>query len=88
MSRAVHLSDQLFARVQAEADRRGVSVDHVLAELVGQLPVPGTDEAVEEVSVADWLEHARGLGPNHVGAPTGADLVAAARAEDDELVGR
>ncbi len=34
------------------------------------------------------LQHVRALGPTHVGGPTGAELVAAARAEDDELVGR
>jgi plasmid stability protein len=39
-------------------------------------------------SMDQWLGHLRELGPNHVGAPSGADLVAAVRAEDDELVGR
>jgi hypothetical protein len=39
-------------------------------------------------SIEDWLDQVRALGPIQAGVPTGGDLVAAARAEDDELVGR
>ena len=38
--------------------------------------------------MAEWLHHVRDLGPAHDGALTGAELVAAARAEDDGLVDR
>jgi len=39
-------------------------------------------------SMGEWLQHVRDLGPAHAGGPTGPELVAAARTEDDELVGR
>lgn len=32
-------------------------------------------EHVAVPSMNQWLEHVRELGPNHVGAPTGAELV-------------
>jgi len=39
-------------------------------------------------SMDQWLGHLRELGPTHLGGPTGAELVAAARAEDDDLIDR
>lgn len=39
-------------------------------------------------SMSEWLRRVRDLGPAHPGGPTGPELVAAARAEDDELIGR
>jgi hypothetical protein len=39
-------------------------------------------------SMGEWLQHVRDLGPAHAGGQTGPELVRAARAEDDELVGR
>ena len=39
MSVTVELPDDMLARLQAEAARRGVSVDAVITELVAQLPV-------------------------------------------------
>lgn len=39
-------------------------------------------------SMGEWLQHVQDLGPAHAGGPTGPELLAAARAEDDELVGR
>ena len=45
-------------------------------------------EHVAVPSMTQWLQHLRDLGPTHAGGPTGAELVAAARDEDDELVRR
>lgn len=39
-------------------------------------------------SMEEWLERVRGLGAVDSGGPTGPDLVAAARDEDDERVAR
>jgi len=39
-------------------------------------------------SMGEWLRTVRELGPATAAGPTGPDLVAAARSEDDELVGR
>lgn len=39
-------------------------------------------------SMGEWLQRLRALDPAPSDGPTGAELVAAARAEDDELVGR
>ena len=39
-------------------------------------------------AMGEWLQHVRNLGPAHGGDATGPELIAAARAEDDELVGR
>lgn len=38
MSQAVELPDAVFARLRAEADRRGVGIGTVLTELTDQLP--------------------------------------------------
>lgn len=38
--------------------------------------------------MAEWLQRVQTLGPAHFGAPTGPDVIAAARAEDDGLIGR
>lgn len=70
--------------VHAELARRAAANDmslraylrHVLSEHVA---VPSMDE---------WLHQVRAFGPAHEGGPTGAELVGATRAEDDELVGR
>lgn len=45
-------------------------------------------EHVAVPSMQEWLESVRALGPAHRGGPTGAELVAAARAEDDQAAGR
>ncbi len=39
-------------------------------------------------SMNEWLQRVHDLGPAHEGGPTGPEPVHAARAEDDELVGR
>jgi hypothetical protein len=38
-------------------------------------------------TLSEWLQRVRDLGPADAGGPTRPELVAAARAEDDELVG-
>ena len=45
-------------------------------------------EHVAVPSIEEWLEHVRDLAPVQAGGPTGPELVAAARAEDDALLGR
>lgn len=38
MSATFELSEETLSRLRAEADRRGVSIDDLIAELVAQLP--------------------------------------------------
>ena len=45
-------------------------------------------EHVALPSMQDWLERVRGLGRVDSESGSGAELVSAAREEDDELVGR
>ncbi len=70
--------------VHAELARRAAVADkslraYLLEVLSDHVAVPSMDE---------WLQRVRKLGPANLGGPTGPDLVAASRAEDDELVGR
>lgn len=70
--------------VHAELARRAAASDmslraYLRAVLSDHVTVP---------SMSEWLQQVRDLGPAHGGGPTGTDLVAAARAEADELVGR
>lgn len=70
--------------VHAELARRAAASDMSLrAYLRGVL-----SEHVALPSMDDWLQRVRDLGPAHPGGPTGPELVAAARTEDDGLVGR
>lgn len=73
----------LPADVHAELTHRAAIEDKSLRAYLREV----LTEHVAVPSMNQWLEHVRELGPNHVGAPTGAELVAAARAEDDELIG-
>ncbi|MDN5913794.1 MAG: hypothetical protein L0I76_01525 [Pseudonocardia sp.] len=70
--------------VHAELARRAAAEDKSLRAYLREV----LTEHVAVPSMDQWLEHLRELGPNHVVPPTGAELVAAARAEDDELMGR
>lgn len=70
--------------VHAELTRRAAAEDKSLRAYLREV----LSEHVAAPSLGQWLQHLRDLGPNHAGAPSGADLVAAARAEDDELIGR
>lgn len=70
--------------VHAELARRAAASDMSLrAYLRGVL-----SDHVAVPSMGEWLQQVRDLGRAHAGGPTGAELVAAARAEDDRLVGR
>lgn len=74
----------LPAEVHAELTRRAAIKDKSLRAYLREV----LTEHVAVPSMDQWLEHLRELGPNHAGGPTGAELVAEARAEDDELIGR
>lgn len=73
----------LPADVHAELTRRAASEDKSLRAYLREV----LTEHVAVPSMSQWLEHLQELEPNHVGTPTGAELVAAARAEDDERIG-
>lgn len=70
--------------VHAELVRRAAASDKSLRAYLREV----LTEHVAVPSTAEWLQRVRDLGPAHGGGPTGPELVAAARAEDDELVGR
>lgn len=74
----------LPAEVHAELTRRAAVEDKSLRAYLREV----LSEHVAVPSMDQWLEHLRELGPNHAGSPTGAEIVAEARAEDDELIGR
>ncbi len=70
--------------VHAELARRAAAGDmslraYLRALLCDHVAVP---------SIEEWLEHVQGLEPVRSDGPTGPELVAAARAEDDALLGR
>ncbi len=74
----------LPADVHAELARRAAVEDKSLRAylrevLTHHVAVPSMDQ---------WLEKLRELGPTHVDGPSGAELVAAGRAEDEEPTGR
>jgi plasmid stability protein len=70
--------------VHAELARRAAASDMSLRAYLREV----LSDHVAVPSMDEWLQHVRDLGPAHNGGPTGAELVAAARTEDDELVGR
>lgn len=74
----------LPAEVHAELTRRAAVEDKSLRAYLLEL----LTKHVATPSVDQWLGQLRELGPTDVGGPTGAEIVAAARAEDDELIGR
>ena len=70
--------------VHAELTRRAAAQDKSLRAYLREV----LTEHVAVPSIGEWLEHLSELGPNHTDGQTGADLVADARTEDDELIGR
>jgi hypothetical protein len=70
--------------VHAELARRAAASDMSLRAYLGEV----LSDHVAVPSMGEWLQHVRDLGPAHAGGQTGPELVRAARAEDDELVGR
>jgi hypothetical protein len=71
--------------VHAELARRAAASDMSLRAYLREV----LSDHVAVPSMGEWLQRVRDLGPAHAGGgPTGPELVAAARAEDDEVVGR
>lgn len=68
--------------VHAELTRRAAAQDKSLRAYLREV----LTEHVTVPSMEQWLGRLRELGPNQVGGPSGAELVAAARAEDDAMV--
>ena len=52
MSVTVELPTETLARLQAEAARRGVGIDTVIAELAQQLPRPDRDETQRKLAIS------------------------------------
>lgn len=74
------LPDEVHAELARRAAEGDLSLRAYLHQvLADHVAVPSMDE---------WLQRVRELGPAHAGGPTGPELVAVTRAEDDELVGR
>lgn len=69
--------------VHAELARRAATSDMSLRAYLGEV----LSDHVAVPSMGEWLQRVRDLGPAHAGGQTGPELVRAARAEDDELVG-
>lgn len=74
------LPDQVHAELVQRAAASDMSLRAYLREVLS--------DHIALPSMHEWLEHVRELGSVDVGGSSGADLVAAARDEDDELVGR
>ncbi len=74
----------LPVEVHAELARRAAASDMSLRAYLREV----LSEHVAVPSMGEWLQRVQDLGPVSVGGPTGPELVAAVRAEDDELVGR
>lgn len=70
--------------VHAELARRAAASDMSLRAYLREVLA----DHVAVPSMSEWLRRVKDLGPAHAGGQTGPDLVAAARVEDDELVGR
>lgn len=70
--------------VHAELARRAAASDMSLRAYLREV----LSDHVAVPSIGEWLQRVRDLGPAHAGGPAGSELVAAARVEDDALVGR
>ena len=70
--------------VHAELARRAAANDRSLRAYLREV----LSAHVAVPSMHEWLERVSHLGPASDGGPTGPELVAAARTEDDELAGR
>lgn len=74
----------LPVEVHAELTRRAALEDKSLRAYLREV----LTEHVAVPAMDQWLERLRELGPSHTAGPTGAELVADARAEDDGLIDR
>jgi hypothetical protein len=74
------LPDDVHAQLARRAAARDMSLRAYLREVLS--------DHVAMPSMGEWLQRVRDLGPAHAGGPTGPQLLAAARAEDDDRVGQ
>ena len=70
--------------VHAELARRAAASDMSLRAYLREV----LSDHVAVPSMGEWLQRVRDLGPVAASDASGPELVAAARAQDDELVGR
>lgn len=70
--------------IHAELVRRAAAEDKSLRAYLREV----LTDHVAGPSMDQWLDRLRQLGPAHLEGATGADVVAAARTEDDQLTGR
>ena len=70
--------------VHAELVRRAAASDMSLRAYLREV----LSEHVALPSMQEWLQRVRDLGPVRSDGPTGPELIAATRSEDDKLVGR
>ena len=70
--------------IHAELARRAAAEDKSLRAYLREV----LTEHVAMPSIDQWLQRVRELGPTHTDGASGAELVTASRAEDDELTGR
>ncbi len=75
-----NLPDEVHAELQRRAAASDMSLRAYLREVLS--------DHVALPSIEEWLQRVRTLGPVPSGGPTGPELVAAARAEDDALASR
>jgi hypothetical protein len=74
------LPDELHAELVSRAAASDMSLRAYLREVLS--------DHVAVPSMGEWLQRVDELGPAFTVGSTGAELVAVARAEDDQLVGR
>jgi hypothetical protein len=74
------LPDELHAELVRRAAARDMSLRAYLREVLS--------DHVAVPSMGEWLQHVGDLGPVPTVGSAGAELVVAARAEDDQLIGR
>jgi plasmid stability protein len=70
--------------VHAELARRAAANDMSLRAYLREV----LSAHVAVPSMSEWLQRVSHLGSAHDGGPNGPELIAAARADDDKLVGR
>ncbi|CAN5155709.1 MAG: hypothetical protein H0X54_12600 [Propionibacteriales bacterium] len=75
-----NLPDEVHAELTRRAAANDMSLRAYLREVLS--------DHVAVPSMGEWLQHVRDLGPAHASGPTGPELIAAARTEDDERAGR
>lgn len=75
-----NLPDDVHAELCRRARASGMSTRAYIAQVLG--------DHVASPSMAEWLADLRAMPPIAGAGTTGAELVAAARADDDELLGR